>query len=96
MGFFHAEIGGAMFDEHVELFKRAGIEQEFEPFASGQFAFAVLALNTFFPAAKPGLRTAVFELVQNIAQNFPSKNPAGTLAMTPQKTTLESIRYGMN
>ena len=39
-GLLHAEIGAAMFDEHVEFLERSVVEQQFDAFARGQLALA--------------------------------------------------------
>ena len=43
----HAEIAAAVLDELVDLFERAFVEKEFDAFARGEFAFAVLAFAAF-------------------------------------------------
>ena len=50
----HAEIETAVRDELVELFERAGIEQEIDPLAGGQLAGFVLAAQPLRAAALLG------------------------------------------
>jgi hypothetical protein len=45
-----------MADEFVEFFKSAFVEQEFDAFAGGKLAFAVLPLRTLGSAAFFGAR----------------------------------------
>jgi hypothetical protein len=42
-GFLHAEFVAAMFDEHVELFEAAFVEQKLNAFARGELALGVLS-----------------------------------------------------
>ncbi|NBX43140.1 MAG: hypothetical protein EBR13_06680, partial [Rhodobacteraceae bacterium] len=42
------------------------IEQQFDPFARGQFAFAVLGINTLLSAPQMRLYAAILKLLQNI------------------------------
>ena len=44
-GLVHAEIGGAVLDEHVELFERALVEQQLDALAGGELAARVLGLD---------------------------------------------------
>ncbi len=55
LGLFHAEVGRAVLDEHVELLERALVEQEFDALAGGQFAALVLGLDARLAAAEAGL-----------------------------------------
>ena len=63
---FHAEIGACVFDEHVEFFERAFIEQQFHALAGGQLAAAMLGINALLAAAQAGFGTAVFKLLENV------------------------------
>ncbi len=55
--FAHAEVDATMLDEHVPLFERAGIHQELDPFASGEFALGMLGFDTALAAAHFGGRS---------------------------------------
>jgi hypothetical protein len=61
----HAEVGAAVLDEHVELFERAFIQQQFDTLARRQLAARVLRLNALFTTAKLGNRAAVLQLFEN-------------------------------
>ena len=54
----HAEVGGAVLDEHVELLERALVEQQFDALARGQLAALVLGLDARLAAAQAGLVAA--------------------------------------
>ena len=62
----HAEIGTAMADEHVELFKAVLVQQQFDAFARGQFAAGVLCVDAFLSAAKARVFAAPFEFGKDI------------------------------
>ena len=51
----HAEIGGAMLDEHVELLERAFIEKNLDTLARGQLAALVLRVDAGLAAAHAGI-----------------------------------------
>jgi hypothetical protein len=53
----HPEVETAMRDEFVEFFERAGIEQEVDPLAGGQFARGMLPPQSLLAA--PKLRSAL-------------------------------------
>ena len=53
---FHAEIGAAVLDEHVELLERALVEQQLDALARGQLAAGVLRLDALLAAAELGAR----------------------------------------
>jgi hypothetical protein len=50
---FHAEVGTAVLLEHVELFERAFVQQDFDPLASRQLALGVLGVDAPLAAAQP-------------------------------------------
>src|SRR5690606_32299765 len=56
---FHAEIGRAMFDEHVELLEGMGVQQKLDPLAGGQLSATVLSGDPLLTSAQPRLRTPV-------------------------------------
>ena len=58
----HAEVAAAVLDEFVEFFEGSFVEEEFDAFANGEFAFLVLALAAFRPAAgfRGGVAVAKF------------------------------------
>ncbi len=62
----HAEIGAAMGDEHVELFKAVFVEQELHPLTCRQFATAVLRIDPLLAASQTCSGAAVLQLGQNI------------------------------
>ena len=62
----HAEVDGAVLDEHVELLERALVEQELDALAGGELAALVLRLDARRAAAQPGLLAALFQLVEDV------------------------------
>ena len=57
----HAEVAAAVGDELVELFERAGIEQQLDPLAGGELAGGVLALEPVGAAAELGAALEIGE-----------------------------------
>ena len=55
-----------MADEHIELFKAAFVQQEFDAFAGGQLAARVLCINAFLSTAEPRVFAALFEFGKDI------------------------------
>src|SRR5262249_3453551 len=80
-GLIHAEVGGAVLDEHVELLERALVHQEIEPLAGGELAARMLRLDAPFAAAGPRAGASPFEIVLYVlhvngsAWNTPSLTP---------------------
>src|SRR5690606_38059735 len=64
----HAEIGAAMAHEHVEFLEAALVQQQFDAFARGQFAAAVLGVDAPLAAAKPRGRVPVLQLAQDVVR----------------------------
>ncbi len=62
----HAELGGAVLDEHVELLEGAFVQQEIDTFACGQLALGVLGCNPALAAALAGLLSPVGEFVEDM------------------------------
>ena len=95
---FHAEIGAAMGDEHVEFFKRAIIKQQFNPFARRQLALAVLCVDPLFTAAQTGSLAAVFKLLQNVHLRLPFDlhKPSGRCGQRKQFSGYLQIRNLLN
>ena len=56
----HSEIGAAVQDEHIELFKSSLVHQHFNTLARRQFTLVVLGLDAVIAAAQTRLRTAIF------------------------------------
>src|SRR5262249_14187545 len=50
--FLHAEFVAAMFDEHVELFETAFVQQEIDALAGGELALGVLRCMALFASAR--------------------------------------------
>src|SRR3546814_5940203 len=50
----HAEVRRAVFDEHVPFLEAAGIEQNVDALARGEFAARVLRVDPALSAAEPG------------------------------------------
>ena len=73
----HAEIGGAVLDEHVELLERAAVHQELDALARGELAALVLRLDARLAAAGARIGAAVFELVENVLHGSAPHSPGG-------------------
>ena len=78
----HAEVAGAVLDEHVELLERALVEQQLDALARGQLAALVLRLDARLAAAEAGLLAPLFELVEDV---FHAPQPRGISANSWQK-----------
>ncbi len=63
----HAELGGAVLDEHVELLERALVEQQLDAFARGQLAALVLRLDALVAAAEPAPRARRFSSLSRMS-----------------------------
>ncbi len=68
--FFHAEVGTAMRDIHIELFERTFVEKHFDSFAGGELAFAVLRIDTLLSAAKTGFGATGFKLFEKFLHSL--------------------------
>ena len=73
----HAEVAGAVLDEHVELLERALVEQELDALARGQLAALVLRLDARRAAAGAGLGAALFQLVEDVLHAGPFRGFKG-------------------
>ena len=62
----HAEIRGAVLDEHVPFLEGAGVEQQLEPLARGELALGVLRLDAPLAAAAACRLALLLELAKNI------------------------------
>src|SRR5262249_39633481 len=62
----HAEISGAVLNEHVELLERALVHQQVEAFAGGELATRVLRLDAPLAAAGPRAGAPPFEIFLNV------------------------------
>ena len=62
----HAEIAAAVLDELVDFFEGAFVEQQFDAFAGGEFAFFVLALAAFGTSAFFGGGVAAAEFFEAV------------------------------
>src|SRR5439155_3877938 len=67
----HAELGGAVLDEHVEFLERSLVEQQLDALARGQLAAGVLRLDALLPAAELCAGTTIFKGVQDILHLLP-------------------------
>ena len=64
--FLHAELVGAVLDEHVELLERVAVHQELDALARGELAALVLVVDAALAAAAAGTGAAFVELVENV------------------------------
>ena len=62
----HAEIGGAVLHEHVELLEGALVEQDLEPLARGQLRFRMLRGDALLAAAEPRRGPPDLELLKDM------------------------------
>src|SRR4029077_20731299 len=62
----HAEIGGAVLDEHVELLERVAVHQELDPLARRELAALVLGVDARLATAGAGACAALFEPVDDV------------------------------
>jgi hypothetical protein len=61
-----------VFDEHVELLERIGIEEKLHPLARGQFSARVLGGDSRLASAKPGTAAAFIEIEENLLHAEPA------------------------
>ena len=54
LGVVHAEVGAAVFDEHVPFFKAVCVQQHFDALAGGELALFMLRINAPLAAAQAG------------------------------------------
>ena len=80
--FLHAEVAGAMLDEHVEFLERALVEQQLDALARGELAALVLRLDARLATTKAGLLAPLFEPVEDV---FHAPQPRGISANPWQK-----------
>ena len=62
----HAEVGGAVLDEHVELLEAAFVHQQVDALARGQLAALVLGVDARLPAAEPGFSPPPLQLLDHV------------------------------
>ena len=73
--FLHAEIVGAVLDEHVELLEGVLVHQELDALARGELAALVLRLDAPLAAAAARAAAALFEPVDNVLHFSPALRP---------------------
>ena len=86
LGVFHAEVVGAVLDEHVELLEGVLVHQELDALARGQFAALVLRLDAPHPAAAACAVAALFELVDDVLHFCPAFDPFGVVCRPVRST----------
>jgi hypothetical protein len=84
----HAEFGGAVLDEHVELLERALVEQKLDALARGELAARMLRLDALLAAAELCARATFFEGVQNVLHCF---RPLPRLCAPERSLPLDSL-----
>jgi hypothetical protein len=77
LGLLHAEVAGAVLDEHVELLERTLVEQQLDALAGRQLAALVLRLDARHAATQAGLLAALFQPVEDVLHAGPFENPLG-------------------
>ncbi len=65
-----------MLHEHVELFERPVVEQEFDALARGELAALVLGLEPLLTATEAGLGATLLQLLENVLHG-PEEPPCG-------------------
>ena len=63
------ELGAAVLDKHVELFKRALVQKLGDTLAGCVFSFLVLSFYSFFTAAKLGIGPALNQFLYVVLLN---------------------------
>ena len=63
---FHAEVGAAVLDEHVELLEGALVEQKLDALARRELALGMLGGHAAFATAGARLGTLALELFENV------------------------------
>ena len=69
--FGHAEIGAAVFDEHVELLEGILVEEDPDALARRQLAAPMLLGDPLRAAPLPRLLAPLFQLAQDVAHRSP-------------------------
>ena len=83
-----AEIVAAVLDKHVPFFEGIGIEQQFEPFARGQLAAAVLGFDAPCPTARPRRGALFFQAAEDVVHRASALQPPAmpaALSMPPSR-----------
>ena len=62
----HAEVGAAMFDEHVPFLERAFVEQQLDPFPRGKLATRMLGLYPAFAATRARLGPLLLQHLNDV------------------------------
>ncbi len=68
----HAEISAAVRDKHIELFERAFVQQQINPFAGCQFTTSVLCIDPVLAATQTRVGAPRFKLCQNVFHDVPA------------------------
>src|SRR4029077_5360126 len=66
LGLLHAEVVGAMLDEHVELLERVAVHQQFHALARGELAALVLRVDASLAAAQSRAGAPRLKLVDDV------------------------------
>src|SRR3984957_10276724 len=91
LGFRHPEVVGAVLDEHVELFERVVIEEEFDALARGDLALGMLGGDALLAAAKTGALAAGVEAGKHL---FHQWLRSSKLLSAQRSTTSRSLEWG--
>ena len=77
----HAEIGGAVLDEHVELLERVAVHEQLDPLARGELAALMLGVDARLAATGAGAVAALFEPVDDVCHGLSrsARPPAGRI-----------------
>ena len=62
----HTKVGTTMLDESIPLFETAFVEKQVDSLPGGEFATAMLNLDSALTAAKQGSLTFLFQLLNNL------------------------------
>ena len=70
MALVHAEVGAAVFLEHVPLFEAAVVEQQFDALAGRQLALGVLGIDALLATTQAGLFALLLQLADDFLHGF--------------------------
>ncbi len=87
----HAEIGGAVLDEHVELLERTFVEEDLDALAGGELAFLVLCVDAGLAAAGARDGAAALEFVQHFLHRGSPRKAISTAVLARRQRRANSV-----
>jgi hypothetical protein len=70
---FQTKVGGAVYNEAIQLDEGAFVQEQIEPLARRELPFLVLCLEARFAAALLGLRSAALQKVELLSHGHRSE-----------------------